>query len=800
MWSDKYLLHYLKKTMLKLSSPLRTDQSKDDNKENILAGQDVQKTKTDDKSPDVPLIAEPEENTPNQSHCQEINGIDVNCNGISEGSSPATPLITSPVSSDTVLNSTSEENLNSVNHNSECLVNENNALNTTVTSEVNNFELDGPEQDFTLSNCEQKASTQSLYDDCVDIIVKTEEINNDPNPVEQVSGDLNSTYAVEESLQEIKKSPSEEISQNCTQIVSNTLDTTTILNNTEVIEDNDLTIIKHERTFVDSSETSNCGELLNSESTHENSDVVSEQSERFDYTLIESPPDAVLSVENRNEILLSDSHVLPAEPTEDSQLPVVSIEKTQGEPPHCEERDVSCTKSIENVSRNSSELDESLLNITQINRSVENLEKSTAKLVSDSSNGSLSASFNSTHLSESITNDCSVDGQSLKNNTDTNEANPLLINQSNSDCITEVVNTSSSAFIELTTSKSDLNRTFPEASSKESLPNIPEQPYEATSATTQLSNSFINKVAEVEVNTSSTVSEDIKHSCSEEKHVSTTLAIEKVDKPEVENIEVTSNIPKTKMEEINEKLQQEFSDTKLELNAVQQAKAALVLEMSKKDEIILKTQAEAMKKEKQYMQEIKVLKEQLKEKANTINEKDLKDSKDSLKDLEEALKEAKAKEEDYLKVLAEYETTIATRFSDYKKLKEESATVNRHLSNLELSFSDLHQKYEKAKSAIFSYKKNEEQLRNAFSVYEETFSKQEARYESLKAHAQTQIDKCNIEISQQKEKSDSEISKLKAIVKRLEIKIAGLETSLEQKTKECIDLAALCDEVTGKKF
>lgn len=60
--------------------------------------------------------------------------------------------------------------------------------------------------------------------------------------------------------------------------------------------------------------------------------------------------------------------------------------------------------------------------------------------------------------------------------------------------------------------------------------------------------------------------------------------------------------------------------------------------------------------------------------------------------------------------------------------------------------------------------------------------------------------RCNVEIIQQKEKSDSEISKLKAIVKRLEIKIAALETSLEQKTKECIDLAALCDEVTGKKF
>lgn len=52
-----------------------------------------------------------------------------------------------------------------------------------------------------------------------------------------------------------------------------------------------------------------------------------------------------------------------------------------------------------------------------------------------------------------------------------------------------------------------------------------------------------------------------------------------------------------------------------------------------------------------------------------------------------------------------------------------------------------YRKYEKAKSVIYSYKKNEEKLRNAIAVYDETFIKQEGRYESLKAHAQTQIDK-----------------------------------------------------------
>lgn len=143
------------------------------------------------------------------------------------------------------------------------------------------------------------------------------------------------------------------------------------------------------------------------------------------------------------------------------------------------------------------------------------------------------------------------------------------------------------------------------------------------------------------------------------------------------------------MENISEKFQQEFSDVKLELNAVQQAKAILELELSKKEEIILRTQAEAMKKEQQLMQDNKALRKQLKERENSIIEKDTKESEASIKDLEEALKEAKIKEAEFIKVLEEYEKTIASRFADYKKLKEENSTLSRHLTSLESSFSDL---------------------------------------------------------------------------------------------------------------
>lgn len=94
------------------------------------------------------------------------------------------------------------------------------------------------------------------------------------------------------------------------------------------------------------------------------------------------------------------------------------------------------------------------------------------------------------------------------------------------------------------------------------------------------------------------------------------------------------------MADLSEKLneqQQENSDLKLQLNAIQQAKASLELEIRQKEEVIIKTQAEALKNEQAYKQEIKQLREKLKENSKLIE-------KDGSKELEDQLKEAKARE------------------------------------------------------------------------------------------------------------------------------------------------------------
>ncbi|CAG9855117.1 unnamed protein product [Phyllotreta striolata] len=269
--------------------------------------------------------------------------------------------------------------------------------------------------------------------------------------------------------------------------------------------------------------------------------------------------------------------------------------------------------------------------------------------------------------------------------------------------------------------------------------------------------------------------------------------------------ELSNNIKMTdSLERLNQQ-QHEIADLKLKLNQAQQHNASLQLQIRQNEEIIIKTQAEALKTEQNYQQEVKQLKEKLNENSKLIE-------KDRIHELEEQLKEYKAKEMkllseisqktkddvNYQKITEQYEKNINDRIDENKKLQEECDTTKTHLANLELAFSDVHSKYEKTKATLQATKANEEALQANLEDAQTTNIQHEERYESLKAHARSQIEKSNKEIHSLKEHHEIEVNKLKAFIRRLEIKLSSLELSLQQKTEECEQLSALCDEVTGK--
>ncbi|XP_031336478.1 transforming acidic coiled-coil-containing protein 3-like isoform X3 [Photinus pyralis] len=252
-------------------------------------------------------------------------------------------------------------------------------------------------------------------------------------------------------------------------------------------------------------------------------------------------------------------------------------------------------------------------------------------------------------------------------------------------------------------------------------------------------------------------------------------------------------------------LEEEQAQLKLQLNASEQLRASLELQLTQKEEIVIKTQTELLRKDQATKQELKQLKDKLEEKT-AENEgtptKELQETVKSLKAREaklmSELNARKNDEHNYRKILEDYEKALTKKSDNLQKVNEEHETVTKHLANLELAFSDVHQKYERCKQIILGYKSNEDTLRQALALSEENLLKSEQKYESLKAHAKAQIEKSNQEVLMMRDNYDGEVNKLNAVVKRLDIKNASLIDLLDQKNKECAALAALCDEVTGK--
>ncbi|KAK7867644.1 hypothetical protein R5R35_001297 [Gryllus longicercus] len=160
-------------------------------------------------------------------------------------------------------------------------------------------------------------------------------------------------------------------------------------------------------------------------------------------------------------------------------------------------------------------------------------------------------------------------------------------------------------------------------------------------------------------------------------------------------------------------------------------------------------------------------------------------------------------------ILEEYEKTISRLVAEKEherqaydlekeNLIKEKDAISGHLSNIEIAFSDVHQKYEKSKQVIQGFKNNEEALRATVSDYETALKKQEQKYEILKSHAMGQLESANQELIAMRRTHEAENSKLKAMLKKAEIKIHSLEETLQQKIKENQELVNICDELIGK--
>ncbi|XP_012220320.1 transforming acidic coiled-coil-containing protein 3 isoform X2 [Linepithema humile] len=160
-------------------------------------------------------------------------------------------------------------------------------------------------------------------------------------------------------------------------------------------------------------------------------------------------------------------------------------------------------------------------------------------------------------------------------------------------------------------------------------------------------------------------------------------------------------------------------------------------------------------------------------------------------------------------VVEEYEKSISrllterekdrTNFEQEKaKLQEELQAANHHLTNTEAAFNDVHQKYERLKGVVSAYKNNETVLKESIQENVDTIKTLETRYDQLKEHAMTQLEKANLELDGIRKQNEAETVKLHAMIRKAELKSNSLAELVEQKTKENKELTKILDEVIAR--
>ncbi|XP_072929691.1 uncharacterized protein [Epargyreus clarus] len=180
-----------------------------------------------------------------------------------------------------------------------------------------------------------------------------------------------------------------------------------------------------------------------------------------------------------------------------------------------------------------------------------------------------------------------------------------------------------------------------------------------------------------------------------------------------------------------------------------------------------------------------------------------------INDLNERLSEKTKINKSMAIVVEEYERTIASLIAETEQDKRRNAEERMrlikdrdeqtaHLTSMEVSFSDLHSKYEKSKQIILSCKANEDAYKKSIKEFEENFTKMQNNYELLKQHATSKLNHANQELEKMNRAHEAEVLKLNAMIKRKDLHITSLEETLTQKTKANEELTAICDELINK--
>ncbi|BET01857.1 Transforming acidic coiled-coil-containing protein (TACC) [Nesidiocoris tenuis] len=190
-------------------------------------------------------------------------------------------------------------------------------------------------------------------------------------------------------------------------------------------------------------------------------------------------------------------------------------------------------------------------------------------------------------------------------------------------------------------------------------------------------------------------------------------------------------------------------------------------------------------------------------------QKQLKAKEGEIAKLKKELNEQIISNRQLVQVMEEYEKTIAQLVTIKEEGKAQSEREKeaiaaerdaavQHLSNMEVAFNDVHQKYERAKTVIETLHSNEKELKRSYENAMAALEHQKSVYQKFKQHASDKLQEANAELEKIHREYNGEMARMQAVSKKTELRCKSLEESLEHKMKELEEMTQICDELIGK--
>ncbi|XP_046483151.1 transforming acidic coiled-coil-containing protein 3 isoform X2 [Neodiprion pinetum] len=197
------------------------------------------------------------------------------------------------------------------------------------------------------------------------------------------------------------------------------------------------------------------------------------------------------------------------------------------------------------------------------------------------------------------------------------------------------------------------------------------------------------------------------------------------------------------------------------------------------------------------------------EKERQEHELELEKQRSKYENLEKEMVHEMQKKKEMTMVMDEYEKSLSRQMADREreraifaqekaKLQDDLQAANHHLGNTEAAFNDVHLKYERLKSVTSAYKSNEDVLKESIQENVKTIKTLEDRYDQLKNHAMSQLEKANLELEAIRKQHETETVRLQAMIRKAELKSNSLAEMVEQKSKENKELSSILDEFIAR--